>query len=563
MERTEAVEALRTLALIAELLDDEDARASALRRAARAVAAMPPQRWQAWLAGQAAPAIAPEVEEQLRALATPGLATRIEAQLLRIPPGILEMLELPALGPRRVRRLWREAGIVTPQQVHRAAERGRLARILGFGPRLQQRILEELRRRHQAQGRWTRHQALAAAAARECLIRRLRDLTALEPAGELRRALETVTRIVWVAAAADPDRALGRLLAAGGDAGADRTDCARFVHADEPPQDVIVVEPARFPARLFLETGAPAHVNGMLELLTPLWGDGWLPRDEAEIYARAGCAFVPPELREGRGEIAAARAGGLPRLIEFADLRGVFHCHTDWSDGRATILELAEGARRLGWDYIGIADHSQAAFYARGLDGARLAAQAQAIASAQREVPDVRIFHGVECDIEPDGALDLPPEVLARLDYVIASVHSLPRMGRAAMTARVLRALQDPATAFLAHPSGRLLLEREASALDWEPVFDAALAHGVCLEFNTSPARLDLDWRLIRAATERGIRIVVNPDAHRLDMLERVEPALATARKGWLTRAQVFNTASVAEVEEAFHARRSRGPHGH
>jgi DNA polymerase (family X) len=562
MERAEAIEALRTLALIAELLDDDDVRASDMRRAARVITAMSPQRWQAWLAGQTTPAIPSDIEQRLRALATPGPASELEAQLLRIPPGILEMLELPALGPKRVRRLWHEAGIVTPQQVRRAAQRGRLARILGFGPRLQRRLLDELRRRHQAQGRWTRHQALVAAAGREPLLRCLRDLTALAPAGELRRALETVTRIVWVAAADDPDRALGRLLAAGADAGTDRTDCARFTHPDEPPQEVIVVEPARFPARLFLETGAPAHVAGMLELLAPLWGDGWLPRDEPEIYARAGCAFVPPELREGRGEVAAARAGTLPRLVEFADLRGVFHCHTDWSDGRATILELAQGARRLGWNYIGIADHSQAAFYARGLDAARLAAQAQAIADAQREVPDVRIFHGVECDIEPDGRLDLAADVLARLDYVIASVHSLPRMGRAAMTARVVRALHDPATSFLAHPSGRLLLEREASSLDWEPVFDAALAQGVCLEFNTSPARLDLDWRLIRAATERGIRIVVNPDAHRLDMLASVEPALKTARKGWLTGAQVFNTASVEEIEEAFHARRGRGPSG-
>jgi DNA polymerase (family 10) len=562
MERVEAIEFMHRLALAAELLDEDAAQTAALRQTGRWLASLSSEHWDAWRQGRLAapPELPGAVLSELLETIEHGISTSLESRLLRIPPGIFEMLELPGLGLHRARRLWRESGIVTLQQVRRAAQRNRLASLPGFGPRVQASLLAEILRRHRSQGRWLSATAAALAPARERELRCLAGLRTLALAGDARRALETIAQLVWVAAVDDRERALGRLVAAGGEADLDGglPDSVRFHRLDEPVQEIVVVDEAHFASRLFLETGAPSHVAGILERLAGAWSEDWLPASEEEIYARAGCVFIPPELREGRGEIAAAREGRLPPLLAFADLQGVFHCHTTWSDGRTTVAELAQGARDRGWHYIGIADHSQAAFYARGLDAARLAQQAAEIASIQTQFPDVRIFHGIECDILPDGALDLDDHTLARLDYVIASVHSLPHMGRADMTRRITRALRHPSTAILGHPSGRLLLEREPWEVDWDAILDSAAETHVCLEFNTGPQRLDLDWRLLRAATGRGIRIAVDPDAHRLAMLDSVAPAVATARKGWLTAAQVINTESAARVKEIFDGKRAR-----
>jgi DNA polymerase (family 10) len=581
VERSEAARYLRRLALAADLLGEPAGRAAACRQAARTVAALPPRAWSRWLAGarDAADGIDPRVERGLRRLAASGRARDLESRLLRIPPGLFDILRLRVLRPPEVRALWREGRIVTPRQLSRACRRGALARIPGFDEATQVRLLERFRRARHRRTAWLRHRALELAAHQEQLLRSVPGVRDVFRAGELRRATEQVRRILWVVAADAPELAVARLGslegAAPGPAGA--ADRVRIDPVDGPPLEMIVVDPAHAPARLFLETGSRAHVRGVLRRLArrdgafPVdgWAEGgpaawldagpsWLPAAEEEIYARAGLAPVPPELREGRGEIAAARAGRLPRLVEFGDLRGVFHVHTNWSDGRATIPELVAAARGLGWSYVGVADHSRAAFYARGLDAERLGQQAAEIRRVQREFPDVRIFHGVECDILPHGALDLDDQALAALDYVIVSVHSLLEMDREAMTRRVVRALQHPRTAILGHPSGRLFHERAPYRLDWRRVFAAAADHGVAIEFNTTPNRLDLDWRRIRSAVERGIPICVNPDAHRLESLQRVAAGLETARKGWLTAAAVLNTRSREQLEGLFRERRAR-----
>jgi len=259
-----------------------------------------------------------------------------------------------------------------------------------------------------------------------------------------------------------------------------------------------------------------------------------------------------------KGEIARAAKLGVPRLVGCADLRGVFHVHTDWSDGRASIRELTEAARARGWEYLGIADHSQAAGYANGLTPERLAAQAEEIARVQREFPGVRILRGVECDVLLDGRLDFDDALLASLDFVIASIHTGLDMEVEPLTDRVVRAIRHPATTILGHPSGRLLRERGASSLDWLRVFQAAAEEGTLLEFNTSPERLDLDWRLIRAATSLGARLCVNPDAHRLEAFDALAYGIETARKGWLVSEQVFNTLSRESMEAQLHEKRKR-----
>ena len=569
-------------------LTPEDVRCSTARRFAicagwrKPPACWAAEDWARWSEGEppAAAPLDPRIEPRLRRFVATGRARDLEARQLRIPPGLFDILRVRGLTPARARVLWQQGRIVTLRQLARACRRGTLAQLPGFDEGLQTRILAQFVRARHLRTTWLRYRALEAAGRREAELAQVPGVLRVARAGEPRRATELVSRLVWVIAAEAPETVLARLATLEGarllpPASPDRM---RREPADEPPEEIVVVDAAHFAARLFLETGGRAHVRGVLRQLARRDPDApppgaaaarasadpveagalGLPADEAEIYARAGLAFVPPELREGRGEIRPARAGSLPRLVEPGDLQGVFHVHTNWSDGRATIPEVAAEARALGWRYIGIADHSRGAFYARGLDAGRLAQQAEEVRRVQRDFPDVRIFHGVECDILPDGRLDLDARTLSSLDYVIASVHTLLDMESEAMTRRVVAAVSQPATTILAHPSGRLFHERPPYRLAWPRVYEAAAASGVAIEFNTTPSRLDLDWRRIRAATGHGVRLAVNPDAHHLEGLHRVALGLETARKGWLTAAQVLNTLPIADVEEHFHARRTR-----
>jgi len=557
MERAAAVRYLRRMALALTLLGDEPGRATAWRDAARAVTRASEPDWEAWRAGRGplAALLPGEIAAGLRRLERTSEAPDLEALMTQIPPGLFDVLAITGLGPRCVRTLWTAGSIVTLGQLERACLRGRLSRLPGCTAGLETRLLAAIRRRRRGRGHWLRPAALARAQEREALFARTKGLLAIERAGRLRRAWEVVDELVWVIAADDPEVVLGRLatLAGASYPDPDAPDTLGFLHRDAPRERLIVTGEARFVGRRFLETGSAGHVRSVLARLgdTP-----WLPATEEEIYARAGLACVPPELREGRGEIAAARDGTLPRLVTAADLRGVLHVHTDWSDGRSSIREVAAAAREQGWSYVGIADHSRSAFYAHGLDPERLRAQAVAVRQVQAEFQDLRIFHGIECDILPGGRLDLPSEDLAALDYVITSIHAPAGEDRAGMTRRIVSALRQPATTLLAHPTGRLLLEREAYPLDWDALFDAAAEAHVAIEFNARPERLDLDWRLLREATRRAIPICINPDAHSAGGLGVVADHIATARKGWLTPAQVLNTRTADDLARYFRMRR-------
>jgi DNA polymerase (family 10) len=297
----------------------------------------------------------------------------------------------------------------------------------------------------------------------------------------------------------------------------------------------------------------PAEVEGSAKEKAEQRDSRVVVRNEAELFEFLGMAYVAPELREGLGEIEAAEAGGLPRLIEPGDIRGAFHNHTTASDGRGTLVEMTAAAEVLGWEYLGIADHSKASVQANGLSEERLLRQIEEIRVLNESGRfKTHVFAGSECDILPDGSLDFDDELLARLDYVVVSVHSAFAQGDGAMTARIIRAIEHPSTTMLGHLTGRLLLRREAYAVDVEKVIDAAIAHGVLIELNASPWRLDMDWRLWRKAAEKGLRCVINPDAHEVAGLAHVTAGVSSARKGWLQKNQVVNSLNLPEVQEIF-----------
>jgi DNA polymerase (family X) len=332
----------------------------------------------------------------------------------------------------------------------------------------------------------------------------------------------------------------------------------RFI--DGTKLDLYCVSPHDFATAFWRATGTSEHVDRVRQrfesrdvhlddnALRDAGGTRLPCATEEDVYAAADLAWIPPELREDSGEVDAAARRSLPRLIELTDLRGVLHCHTEYSDGKASIAEMAETARAKGWSYIGISDHSQAAFYASGVAREAMLEQHDEIDDLNTKLDGFRVLKGVEADILADGRLDYDEELLDRFDYVIASIHSRFKMDGAAMTERVLRAMDDPHMTVLAHPTGRLLLSRDAYALDVDAVLEKAAQVGVAVEVNADPHRLDLDWRYLHRAKGLGVTIEIGPDAHSRNGLEWTELGVAMARKGWLEATDVLNARDASDV---------------
>jgi DNA polymerase (family 10) len=279
--------------------------------------------------------------------------------------------------------------------------------------------------------------------------------------------------------------------------------------------------------------------------------------DEPDLYRALDLDFIPPELRENCGEFAAAESHSLPKLIEKENLRGTFHCHTTASDGHNTLEEMAAAAQELGLEYLGIAEHSRSSIQAHGLDEAKLKVQIKRIRELNKQFDGFRLFAGIECDILRDGSLDFPDEILAELDFVIVSIHSVFNLSEADMTKRIIRARQNPFVTILGHPTGRLLLKRDPYAVDIPAVLDAAAATGTWVELNAAPKRLDLDWRWWPLAKEKGVKCAINPDAHRVERLRDLWFGIGAARKGWLTKADVVNCLPLGKIEDALRSKRT------
>ncbi len=487
------------------------------------------------------PGIGGGLAGQIRDLLESGTFDLLDELLSAVPPGLLDALRVKGLGAKKVRRLWKELGVTTLDELEEAAAVGRLAGLDGFGEKSQENVLANVRLLRAYQRRRRYADAFLRA---EPLLETIRALPAVaraEAAGDLRRKLETLGEVDLVVAAEDLQAARTALQGALdlADGAADRLDGAL---PDGLPLRLFLATPARFGTALWRRTGSDAHRAAF----EAAYGAPADYADEAQVYESAGLPFIEPELREGDGELEAAAEGTLPALLTLADLRGSLHNHSTYSDGAHSLRQMAECARSMGLAYFGICDHSRSLQVAGGLSVERVRQQQQEIQRLNRAFaddgsPPFRIFSGIESDILADGALDYPDDVLASFDFVVASIHTRFNMSRAQATERVLRAVANPYTAILGHPTGRLLLAREGYPLDHEAVIAACAEHGVALELNAHPYRLDLDWRWIRKATGQGVLISINPDAHALDQLAYVRWGVAVARKGWLTAAQCLN----------------------
>jgi len=483
-----------------------------------------------------------------------------------IPPGLLEVIQIPGLGPKKVRALWTQLNIDDLAKLEAACASGAVAELKGFGEKTQVKILEGIKNRV-AYGK--RHRWYEAAEVAEPILAGLRVLPQTqraESAGSLRRSRETVGDLDFLVASSDPATIMAWFVAYPGvkevTAQGETKSSVRFESGLQADLRVVPLEQFYFALHHF--TGSKEHNVAMRHralsrgLSMSEWGFKSLEggpavapgaKDEAEVFAALGLPWIPPELREGNGEIEAGEKGQLPQLVEFTDLRGVFHNHTTESDGDHTLEQMAAAAEKLGWDYLGISDHSKSSFQARGLDEERLGRQLEAVAKLNASGRfKVRVLTGSEVDILGEGELDFANDVLAQLDFVVASVHNRFGLDRDAQTARIIKAIENEHVDMVGHLTGRLLNKREPYELDIAKVIDAAAANDTIIELNSNPWRLDMDWRWWRRAAEKGVLTSINPDAHDIEQLAFAAHGVRIARKGWLTKEQVLNTRSLAEV---------------
>jgi len=580
MKAPEVAGVLHEIGMLLEVVGGDPFRAKAYATAARRIEASGADLEQLAAAGRLTtlPGVGAGIAEVIREIVTTGTSQMYERLAAETPIGLYDLMRIKGLGPKRVRTLYAELGIDSLDALEKAAAGGKLQTLPNFGAKTAEKILESVAFARTARGRRRLYAALEVADRLLEWLGTLGGVTKAEVAGETRRDLEVVECVDLVAAAAEPAAVLAAFRALSGAApeGPARPGKAEIRFSDGLRATLVAVEPKHFATALLYATGSGEHLRQLEaragEMGLRLAPDGlWrgekrvATRDEKAVYKALGLEYIEPELREGWGEIEAAASGTLPTLVEIGDLRGTFHCHTTYSDGRATVAEMGEATRARGWRYLGIADHSQSAGYAGGLPPARVANQQAEIdgwnrAHGGKGKQRVRLFKGVESDILGDGSLDYADDVLKSFDYVVGSVHSAFGIGEKAMTDRLVRAVSNPHLTILGHATGRLLLRRDGYDVDVKAVIDAAAAHGTCVEINADPARLDVDWRWARYAASLGVLVPIDPDAHSTDSLDHVQWGVRVARKGWLGPRNVLNTFELDEVEDFFAARKQGRP---
>lgn len=546
MDKSGIRQALDELASYLELAGENPFKVRAFTNAARAIGNYAGDVVEAAASGALAEVkgIGKGTLDVVRELLATGTSADLEALRARVPPGLVDMLRVPGLGVAKIRQLHETLQIDSMAALEAAAGDGRLAKLPRFGAKTAESIRNAIAFLKRSSGFHLYHHARDEALALQKTVAALPGVQRVEIAGTIRRRCEVIRDIDLLVACVDgvtADTLRERIGPRSGGA----------------PVDLYVTTLSGFGWDWIRGTGSAAHVEQLQRRAADrgLRMEGPAP-EESEAYAALGLAWIPPELREGDGEIAAAASGALPKLVERADLRGFLHCHSTYSDGTVTIAEWAAAARDAGYHWMGLTDHSQAAAYAGGLKPADVERQHAEIDRVNAANPGFRILKGIEADILADGALDYGAAVLDRFEFVIGSVHSRFGLTKEEMTARVLAAMDDPHLTILGHPTGRLLLAREAFAIDMDQVIEKAAASGVAIEINGDPHRLDLDWRLVRRARDLGVAISIGSDAHAVAGLGNVDVGLGIARKGWLEAKDLLNTLDVGAF--LAHARKRR-----
>jgi DNA polymerase (family 10) len=565
--RETLAEALEEIALLLELRDENPFKIRAYRQGAETVRAFDGDVIHAASENglKGVKGIGDALREKLHTLATTGTLPFLEDLRAQFPPGLFDLFDLQGLGPKKIKALHKELDIDSINSLKHACEDGRVASLSGFGAKTQSSILQAIASRATHAGEFLLGRITPLASSIRATLQTHPEVARVAIAGSFRRAKETVHDLDFLVETRSPSLV-----------------CEDFCHMDGVESvlacgetkssvmfeggiqcDLRAVPPENFPFALQYFTGSKEHNvtlrSRALDLGLSLNEYGFsaardsvdIPSgiyDEAGIYQALGLPFIEPELRENRGEFDAALANSLPRLIELENLRGTFHNHTTASDGNNTLEEMAAAAHELGLQYLGIADHSRTSVIANGLSEDRLLEQLAQIQSLNATYDGFRILAGSEVDILRDGSLDFPDDLLARLDYCVASVHQSFHIGENEMTRRICRAMENPHVTILGHLTGRLLLKREPYAVDILKIIDCAAETRTVIELNCNPQRLDMDWRWWKRARDKGVLCAINPDAHHINSLHNLGLGVRLARKGWLHRNDVINTMNLDQI---------------
>ena len=509
------------------------------------------------------------IAQQITELVNTGRLRLHEELKASIPSGHLEMLKIPGLGPRKIKTLYDTLGVKTVGELEYACLENRLVELQGFGQKTQGRILQGIQQIKKYQGHYLYGEAVGTAEQILGKVLSHPKVIRASLAGSLRRKMEVVRNINLILSTHQPKEVLTFF------SKLPEVEVVRFIDnlsgryflLSGLEVDLRITSDPAFPSRLFRLTGSLSHWNSMLER-TKAMGMGFseegirregrlIPlKEEEEIFNLLGFDFIPPELRENQGEIEAAEIHQLPHLVDDRDVKGIFHVHSFYSDGTNSIKAMAQASKEMGLSYIGLSDHSQSARYAGGLTLEKLERQWEEVSQAKEEMEGFHIFKGTESDILADGSLDYDEAILKQFDFIIASVHSHFSMPLEEMTQRVIKALRNPYTTILGHPTGRLLLAREPYAIDMIRIIDEASRSGVAIELNAHPYRLDIDWRLCKYAKEKGVKIAINPDAHQQEGLKDTHFGVGIARKGWLEPGDILNTMGLQEMKDFLERRK-------
>ncbi|GAC1481165.1 MAG: DNA polymerase/3'-5' exonuclease PolX [Ktedonobacteraceae bacterium] len=529
------------------------------------------------------PGLGPGTIKRIEELVNSGHLAFYEELRATTPPVKLDMLRIQGVGPKKINAIYDQLHVTSLAELEQACRDDRVAHLPGFGKKTQDNILQGIAFLAQHADRFLYPVAEQEAERIRAALATLPEIVRLQVGGSLRRRRETIGDIDMVASVADAagDEVRRKIMdfftkqpSVQAITGKGETKSS-VVLSSGIAMDLRVVTDSQFPSTLHHFTGSKEHHIPLrrralsMNMTINDYGlfKGKEPnlelvpcKHEADIYAALGMAYIEPELREDMGEIEAAVHGTLPVLVQESDLRGVLHVHSTWSDGHYTIREMAEACIARGLAYLGITDHSKAAAYASGLTEDSLRRQHEEIDRLNEEYADrLRILKGTECDILKDGTLDYADDVLANLEFVVASIHSNFNLSPEEQTQRMLRAISNPYVSIIGHPTGRILLGRAGYTLNMEAVIDAAITHGVCIEINANPSRLDLDWRLVRRARDKGMKIPINPDAHALAGLDDMRYGIGIARKGWLSAADVLNAMETQKLLDFFKKQRTKG----
>jgi len=504
--------------------------------------------------------IGKSLSQKIYHLSQTGNFPELDELIAETPDGIIELLQMKGIGPKKIAQLWKELEITSPGELLYACNENRLVELKGFGPKSQETIRTAVLFKLSQKGLY--HFATAEKSAIDFLNKViLEGVTTLTFTGELRRKCEILHTIEFIAAKEEADK-LKRLLAENKSLG--------YELKSETGSEIMGISPAGIPIKIYLSdhntfawmlwktTGNDLHIQQCMALVNEL-PDLTLSKEESSIYASLKLPYIEPELREGLQEVISAKEGRLPApLIQLQDLKGILHNHSTYSDGINSLEEMATACKDAGYEYLGICDHSKSAQYAGGLSIEKVIQQQNEITELNKTLYPFRIFSGIESDILTDGSLDYPDDILKTFDFIVASVHSGLKMDIEKANQRLLTAIRNPYTTILGHPTGRLLLSRQGYPIDHEQILSACAEYGVVIELNAHPYRLDLDWRWIHRAMDLGVLISINPDAHSIEGYNDLYYGICCARKGGLTPQYTFNHKNLTEITEWFEKRKAQ-----